>query len=175
MLNGFQGSENVYQSSEYGDLTGGILHQTTQPRSKTDYNALARKHLVKPEDRGGGAEVEQFSDRKSTNRLRELAKLRRAAMKASESNNFNLRSVQSKLNEQSIFLYPLICKTIANLIKVTEVVTSRCLQNMIQIILKSLISKITLKNAEKWKARLNRDEAEHLAVEKFSGIAGEYS
>lgn len=86
-------------------------------------------------------------------------------------NGYNIHPVVT-MPGQSIVLF-FYCKTIDNMITFTKLFISGDLQNMTEVIMNRILSKYDPKNTEQLKARLSLDETEILAVEKFSGIAGE--
>lgn len=87
-------------------------------------------------------------------------------------NGYNICPVGTK-PEQSILFF-LYCKTVDDVITFTELFISGELQSMIEVIMNRLLLKIDPENTEKLQARLSLDEAEILALEKYSGIAGEH-
>lgn len=86
-------------------------------------------------------------------------------------NDCNIRPVATQTGQSIVFYF--YCKTVDNMIKFTELFTSGDLQNMLEVVMNCLWSKFDPEDTEQLKARLSLDDAEVLAVEKFSGIAGE--
>lgn len=105
--------------------------------------------------------LEESKDYPSSSEERLLAKI----------NGCNIRPVATQTGQSIVFYF--YCQTVDNMIKFTELFISGDLQNMLEVVMNCLWSKFDPEDTEQLKARLSLDDAEMLAVEKFSGIAGE--
>ena len=86
-------------------------------------------------------------------------------------NGYNIHLVATKPEKSIVFF--LYCKTVDDVITFTELFISGALQSMLEVIMNRLLLKMDPDNTEKIKTRLSLDYEEILAVEKYSGIAGE--
>ena len=87
-------------------------------------------------------------------------------------NECNIHPIAVKPGQSIVFFF--YCKTVDNMIKFAEVFISGDLQTMVEVMMNCLLSKFDPENTENLKARLSLDDAEILAVERFSGIEGRH-